>query len=135
MTRSRRHERAAALILAMAALVILGTLGTALGTAVLRGIARTREAGARDELLNRAESGIDYALSALARDPSWAGGGTVAVPGGECEITVSRLGEGVFDITSHAVAEPRPGRKTGVNVEVRKTAAGRFAVTAWRRLK
>ncbi|MHC5057451.1 MAG: hypothetical protein ACYTKD_22480 [Planctomycetota bacterium] len=135
MTRARRHEPAAALILAMAALVILGALGTALGTAVLRGMAATREAAARDRLLNVAESGVDHALSALARDPSWAGSDSVAVPGGECAVTVGRLAGGGVGITSRAAAEPRPGRRAAVRVEVRPVAGGRFTITAWERLK
>ena len=135
MTRTRRRDPAAALVLAMAALVILGALGTALGTAVLRGIAEGREAAARDSLMNIAESGVDLALLRLARDPSWAGGEGVAVPGGECAVAVGRLGDGAFQITSRAVAEPRPGRLSGVRVEVRKTPGGTFGLTAWKRVK
>ena len=135
MTRRRRRDRAAALILAMAALVILGALGTALGTAVLRGIAAGREAAARDSLMNIAESGVDLALSHLARDPSWAGGEAITVPGGECAVAVRKIGEGVYDITSRAIAEPRPGRLAGVRVEARKDPAGALGLRAWRRLK
>ncbi len=135
MRRVRRHDPAAALILAMTALVILGALGTALGSAVLRGIAATREAAARDGLLNVAESGVDYAISALARDPAWAGADSIPVPGGECEVAVRRLGEGVFDVTSRAIAEPRPGRRAAVRVEVRPNSNGRLRIVAWERLK
>ena len=134
MTRARRHRPAAALMLALAALVILGALGTALGTAVMRGVAATREAAARDLLLNVAESGVDYALSALARDPAWTGAGPVAVPGGECTVTAVRKGEGHV-ITSRAVAEPRPGRRAAVRVEARSAEDGRFTIAAWERLK
>ena len=131
----RANARGAALLLALAALVILGALGTALGTSVLRGIATTREAGARDELLNVAESGIDLALSKLLHDPSWAAAEAMRVPGGECTVTARQRGDGVIEITSHAVAEPRPGRKAGVRVEVRRTADGRFALAAWQQIK
>jgi len=133
--RPRRRDKAAALVLAMAALVILGALGTALGAAVLRAIAEGREAAARDSLLNIAESGVDLALSRLARDPSWAGGEAITVPGGECAVAVRKLGEGVYDITSRAIAEPRPGRRGGVRVEAKKTPGGALALRAWRRVK
>ena len=135
MTRKRRRDRAAALLLAMAALVILGALGTALGAAVLRGIAAGREAAARDSLMNIAESGVDLALSRLARDPSWAGAEAITVPGGECAVAVRKIGEGGFDITSRAIAEPRPGRLGGVRVEAKKTPAGALALSVWRRVK
>ena len=135
MRELRRRDPAAALMLALAALVILGALGTALGAAVLRGIATTREAVARDNLLNVAESGIDFAMSHLAREESWTGSDAVRVPGGECEVTVERLGKGVFDITSRAIAEPRPGRKAGVRIEAHRTAAGLFRLSAWKQIK
>jgi type II secretory pathway pseudopilin PulG len=131
----RRHDRAAALMIALVALVILGALGTALGTTVLRGIVAGREAAARDNLLNVAESGIDLAMSRLARDVSWAGSDAARVPGGECVVTVKHLGDGVVGITSHAVAEPRPGRRTGVHVVARKSAAGLFSLSSWKRMK
>jgi len=135
MTRTRRRDPAAALILAMAALLILGVLGTVLGTAVLRGIAEGREAAARDSLMNIAESGVDLALSRLARDQSWAGGEAITVPGGECAVAVTKVGEGVYDITSRALAEPRAGRRGGVRVEAKKTPGGALALSAWRRVK
>jgi len=135
MRRPRRRDKAAALILAMAALVILGALGTALGTAVLRAISAGREAAARDSLLNIAESGVDLAISRLARDPSWTGGEAIKVPGGECAVAVRKIGEGVYDITSRAISEPRPGRLAGVRVEIRKTPAGTLYLSAWERVK
>ncbi len=135
MRRARRGDRAAALLLALTALVILGALGAALGAAVLRGMAVAREAEARDRLLNVAESGLDLAMSRLARDPSWSGGEGVPVPGGECTVTVRRAAGGVLDVTSRAVAEPRPGRRTRVRVELRAEPAGRFRIVAWERQK
>jgi len=135
MRNARRCDPAAALLLALAALVILGALGAALGTAVLRGIAVTREAEARDRLLNVAESGVDLAMSRLARDPSWSGGEGLAVPGGECAVTVRRAAGGALDVTSRAIAEPRPGRRARVRVELRAAPGRRFRIVAWERLK
>ena len=135
MTGTRRRDPAAALLLAMAALVILGALGAALASAVLRGVAATREAAARDSLLNIAESGVDLAISKLARDPAWRGGDAVAVPGGACSIAVARLDEGAFEITSRALAEPRPGRTRGVQARVRSTREGLLGLSAWKRIK
>ena len=131
---SRPGGRGAALILALAAIVIVGALGGAIAAVILGGMRAARAAATRDELLNAAESGADAAISRLAAGTPDTTPRVVKVPGGECRVSIKPVAGGTFEITSRAT-RARPGGKAracGVQLVVEKDTRGRFRVAEWR---
>ncbi len=119
----RRHSsRGAALLVALAAIVVVGVLASALGAVVLADIRSARRSSSDDMLLNVAESGVEVAISRLASDPAWPGRSeagasgvaarrrdqAVPVPGGVCTVSVRPDGEGGFEVTSRVESSAVP---------------------------
>jgi hypothetical protein len=105
---------------------------------VLAAIRSARIASGDDALLNRAESGIDLAISRLAADPEWRGAEAVPVPGGTCSVSVARADDGGFKITACAATVSRKGRErlprtctVRVRVEESGAETPAFAVSEW----
>ena len=131
--RCPRDDRGAAMLFALIALAILVLLAGTLTAVVLRNATANRTARSRSELLNRAESGVELAISKLAGDPSWRGARSRNVPGGPCDVAVKPAGDARYKITSQAAAQgSRPQWTCELHVRVQKLASGRFQLTDWK---
>ena len=126
---SRRPSRGVALIMAAAAVVVVGALAVAItGIAVVAGKA-DRRASLDQRLFNRAESGAEAAVDALAAGRGWPGARTVAVPGGSSAVSARELGGGRWEI---AAASAEAGRELRVSLVAEPAGAGKLRVSAWR---
>jgi hypothetical protein len=122
-----RKDSGAVLLMALVAVIVVSALGASLVTVALRAVGSDRVFAARGALDNSAESGAEFAIWKLARDPTWRGGEAVPVPGGECDVSVTHLADDAFVIVSRA---SRDGLARAIRIVVER-AGHRYRVTGW----
>jgi hypothetical protein len=128
---SDRADSGAVLLMALVAVVVVSALGASLVTVALRAVGSDRGFAARGALDSSAESGAEFAMWKLARDPAWRGGETITVPGGECDVSVTPQAGNTFAIVSRAA---HAGRSRAVRIVVEKAGGDRYRVTGWKSL-
>ena len=127
MTAGRR-KRGTVLLFAVAAVVLVTTLATALTVVAVNVSRAARRAELDARLLNTAESGAEVALHRLAGSGGRTRSSTVSVPGGRARLSFRGLPGGKWLVTSNASAG---GMSRQVRITARLAGMKTFRVLAW----
>jgi Tfp pilus assembly protein PilX len=123
------RSRGTVLLFAVAAVVLIGALGTALVAVSLAADRAARRAELDAQLLNAAESGAEIAIHRLRNATAWTGARQLAVPGGACSVKIEKLTARVWRLTSRTSS---PRRACRLTITVERTGAGRLRVKSWK---